>query len=219
VMLLAHLAVAQDIQVVIPLSCVPRSCRGVRVEATVHVNTPLTRIRVYFHSEADPRDYFLDMQQTAGKPDSYFAVLPVVADKIMKVSYFISATDSAGKDYMTDPLTLPVRQDCATHDVNMARDVRDQHDGYAKNLIIGMTDDSQNAEPAGFLCYGVVSEITASGELKPNDSCRMKRKIDPCGLLIPPVAIVAGGAAAVVGIAVLDRHHPKPPRPISNARP
>lgn len=221
-LLSANLAFAQEAQIIshTPLSCVPRSCRGARVEVTVRSTTPLTRVRVLFHSDADARDYFMEMQPVRGAADQYFAVLPVVAESTKSVTYSITAVDANGKTYATETTTAPVMKDCQREEAGLVREVRDQRNEYSKNLVLGMTDANQPAEPVGFRCYGVVSEITASGDLKPNEACRATRRVDPCapGVLVP-AALVAGGAAAAVAIAIIDRDNPKPARPISVARP
>ncbi|HVT03949.1 MAG TPA: hypothetical protein VHL58_11320 [Thermoanaerobaculia bacterium] len=219
VLLSANLTFAQEVQIIsnVPIGCVPGRCRGARIEATVRSTAPVTRVRVLFHSDVDPRDYFLEMQQMSGASDQYFAELPVVAENTKSVTYFIAAVDANGKTYATDPTTAPVTRDCQVADRTGV--ARDQQNQYAKSLVIGMTDGNQPADPMGFRCFGIVSQITVAGDMKPNEACRAKRRIDPCAAVIAPALLVAGGAAAAVAVAIIDKDNPKPGRPISPARP
>jgi hypothetical protein len=212
----SSIAGAQDAPkiAVVPLACVPKTCKGAKIEAQVTSPSPLISVRVLFHSSVDNRDYYMEMKR---KPNSneYFAVLPIVDKQSSSVTYSIMGWDSSGHVYTTDAVTTPVTDRCEVPPL------REEEKRYSHNLVVGIQKSDQPAVPPGFHCYGIVSQVTATGELKPNEECRkatLKAHGDPC--LLPPIAWVAGGAAVAVGGAILEEpKHRTPPRPISVARP
>lgn len=165
------------------LTCVP-SDGNARVKANISAGSPLTSVRLYFRAAQWSRDYYLEMRR--GDAGLFWAVLPVPESGTKAVQYRIVTRDGDGFEASTDSIVVPTDSNCT---VNLT----DEEKRYANNLVIGLTNDQQNAIPDGFKCVGLVSKITVNGELRPNDECRK----------VPAALWITGGAAALVGGGVI----------------
>ncbi|MGH9364906.1 MAG: hypothetical protein ACRD1B_06530 [Thermoanaerobaculia bacterium] len=119
--------------------------------------------RVYFHAEGIKGDHYLEVRHGSG--NQYWAALPLPAEETGAVVYRVVARDAQGREATTGSATALVAASCP------AAPLTDEERMYASNLVIGLTAADQSSLPPGFLCKGIVRQITASGELRPNDAC------------------------------------------------
>jgi hypothetical protein len=174
------------------ITCVPAD-GNVRIAVNVTSSSPITLVRVYFHSVVKTSgDYYLELRQ--GQAGGYWAVLPYPLAETTAVLYRIVVKDADGVETATETFTVPTSSSCV---VTLTGD----ETKYANNLIIGLTSDSQPAIPDGFKCKGVVSKITVAGDLKPNDECRQALLV--AGGAISPAVWIAGGIAAGAGAGAI----------------
>ena len=166
--------------------------------------------QVYFHPPNHGGDHFHDMTKghTGSDADSnlganpspvgdeYWSMLPKVAPGTTNVVFYVMVVDPDGHQHTSPVMTVPVTGDCP--EPKLSNDEKK----YAKNLIEGLTGERQSAVPPGFRCDGIVSFVTANGELKPNEECRK------CACGIFPVEWVAGAALLGGGIVISNRNHP-----------
>jgi len=149
--------------------------------------------QVYFHPPYHGGDHYHEMKH--GNGDEYWSMLPKVAPGTTAVVYYIEVKDAEGHATSSPPVTVPVKPDCP------APDLSNDEKKYAKNLVEGLTGERQSAVPPGFLCDGIVSFITSTGDLKANEECRKCA----CGIL--PIEWVAGAAALGGGVVIYNNNH------------
>lgn len=174
-MLITPAVFAADIQVR-PVPCVS-AAQNPQVLASLASTT--RSARVYFKAEGQTAEYYLDMRH--GENGSWFAFMPMPEAATHAIVYRVVPTDDKGLQSSSAALTTNVAAACAPQ--NLTADEQ----RIALNLAVGLTSDSQSPVPTGFQCRGVVSYITASGKLKPNNECRRI------------LAAAAGGAGAGAG--------------------
>jgi hypothetical protein len=141
------------------------------VVATFNLPDSVTSARVYFRRDGQASDYFLEMRR--GDHDRYWAVLPSPEETGNFVLYRIVGRDGSGNTATTAPIKAPVSSTCV---VNLTA----EESRAARNIVLGLTVASQNQNPTGFGCEGIVGQISPGGEL---------RSVTPC-------RVVAGGKAA-----------------------
>ena len=169
-------------------ACVPAE-GNVKVSADIKSSSPITQARVYFHSAARKTgDYYLEMRQ--GEAGNYWAFLPYPVSETTAVQYRIVARNADGPETATETYTVPTASSCQLT-------LTGEETRYANNLVVGFTSDAQPAVPDGFRCKGIVSKITAAGELKPCEECR-----DVLGAGGAAAGAAAGGAVASAGAPV-----------------
>jgi hypothetical protein len=226
-LLSASAALAQDRPTIEqqPLTCIPTHCGRARVVATVHSTAAPRFVRVYFRAADQPGEYYVEMKKGAG--DTYWAVFPAVADSTSGVSYRVVARDEKGAESSTEAISVPTTSGCAGASLTA------EENGYASNVALGLTTADASPVPAGFRCAGIVSQVSATGEVvSPNENCRqvvMANADESCVTRRPKVAVytpaqaavfAAGGAAlAVAGGAATYKHNQGSQKPISTARP
>jgi hypothetical protein len=149
--------------------------------------------QVYFHPPYHGGDHYHEMKK--GDGGVYWSMLPKVAPGTTGVVYYIEVRDADGHATTSPPFTVPVKPDCP------APDLSSDEKKYAKNLVEGLTAERQSAVPPGFLCDGIVSFITSSGDLKANEECRKCS----CGFF--PVEWVAGAALVGGGVVIYNNNH------------
>lgn len=182
-----------------PLDCVPKEVNA-KVTARITGPSAIASGRVYFRTEAKGRDNYLEMRHDSDH--QYWAVLPLPAGGTEAVVYRIVAQDANGQEATTEVVTAPVTTSCP------ATPLTDEERRYASHLVIGLTAADQLGLPTGFLCKGIVSQITASGQLQPNGACLRK------------ALTVARTAAAEPGpVWTYGTRSPSLENPVSSARP
>jgi len=168
------------------LTCIPGDAQA-KLVCDVTPSASLDFVRVYFHSNAYKDDYFVEMRRGAG--DRFFAVLPWEDAAVTKaVTYRIVVKAGDGTESSTEPVNVPVSGNCPVS-------LSDDEKGYASNLVVGLTTATQPLVPEGFLCKGIVSLITANGELTSHEDCRRV-------LAAAAAAAAAGAAGAGTSTAV-----------------
>lgn len=178
---------------------------------TAHVDAKPASVRVYFRQTGDPcGEYYVDMRPSPADPTLYSAVLPLVTPDATSITYQVRA--QGVKETAAEAMTVPVTGTCIAPPLS-AEDLR-----AAKAIALGLTSPTQHAAPCHFKCNGVTSVITAAGELKPNDECRLLL----AGRIRPwyqtPEALVLVGAGAVGTVLILNPPNgrgapPSPARP------
>jgi len=148
-----------------PITVTPISCvaPGMNAKVVARTATPLKAARAYFTAFPQQAEYYVDMHLATD--GSYWAVLPQVEPLTRSFSYRVVTTDPGGKQVSSPVMTATTAASCTAM-------LSTQEQQYANNLTLGKITDSQSSVPAGFTCRGIVSVITAAGQLKPNDECR-----------------------------------------------
>ena len=198
-----------------PLACLSPDTP---TKITAHVDGQPASVRVYFHAIGQNcGEYYVDMHRDAKDPSLYTAILPVPAPDADVVMYQIRAKAIGGAETANAPVAATVRKDCVAP-VLSAADAQ-----AAQSIVLGLTQPSQKSTPCKFSCNGITNYITASGDLKPNEDCRlMLASLAGHGATPPwyrtPAAEIAAGAVvgAGVGLALENgRNHraPSPARP------
>jgi hypothetical protein len=169
------------------LACIAHDANA---RITAHVEGRPTSVRVYFHQAGDAcGEYYVDMRPSPKDPTEYSAVLPIVSNDATSVTYQVRVQNAGAKEIAAEEMTAGVSANCLAPPLS-ADDAR-----AAKAIALGLTSSTQHAAPCKFKCTGVVSVITASGQLKPNDECRLLI----AGLAKPWWATPAGIAGASAG--------------------
>ncbi|MEO6327246.1 MAG: hypothetical protein ABIT01_11375 [Thermoanaerobaculia bacterium] len=160
-------------------------------------------VRVYFRytgkaAEADleteanvaseDKNPYSYMEMRQGDNGLYWAVLPKPEDRTTSVQYRIVAADGENLRTSSDLFTIPIRTDCP---VNLSDDEKK----FATNLVVGLTIPEQTFVPKGFLCDGIVGQITVTGELKPAECTRKVGAI----WFAAAAAGLAGGGVVITG--------------------
>ncbi len=185
---------------------IPRSGNA-RITASVPPGTAVSSARVYFRAEQEKTEYYLEMRAADG--GQYWAILPRAASETKNGVYRIAVKDADGVEGSTPLRTVAVSGSTKS-------ELTEEEKRYANNLVIGQTEPNVPGLPPGWECIGVISIITAAGELKPNADCRI-------AALIPPGVWVAAGAVAAGAVIVStssDGGDPvSPSRPAARATP
>lgn len=190
------------------LACIPRDANA---KVTARVEGKPSSVRLYFHQTDDAcGDYYVDMRSTPQDPTLYTAILPLVASDAKAVTYQVHVQNPGGKEILGDAMSIPVSGNC----VAPALTPDDLH--AASAIAVGLTQPKQSPVPCHFKCNGIVSYITVSGELKPNEECRLLMAGKPKAWYQKPgneVAIGAGVAGAAILAGSSHHHHHPPPSP------
>ncbi len=186
------------------------ACIGHKTNAriTAHVEGNPASVRVYFRQEGDPcGDYYVDMRPSPEDPSLYSAVLPLVTPDATAITYQVKVFGAGAKEIDAEPMTVLVSDNCTAPPLS-PEDLR-----AAKTIALGLTKETQHAAPCHFKCDGVLSVITASGQLKPNDECRLllAGKLKPWYLT--PAALALAGAGAGVLVFTPSNRPSSPPSP------
>lgn len=199
--------------------CIPDRCRTPKLIARVTSPERVDSVVLRFRGRDEGDEYFTMMRPSAENPELYWGYLPVPkAGELEFVEYVVEATDSTGVKSRTGVYTVEVSEGCQVDEPT------DEEKRIAQNLVVGLTRAGQPTVPPGFRCAGIVSTLTAGGDLLPNEECRRSRAAhgddSACPILwLKPTAIAVG--AAGVGVVLVDS--PKKPVeelvPISPARP
>jgi len=215
---LAFLAGLQSLSAAPAITHTPLACLSAETNARIvaHVEGQPSSVRVYFHAigQTSCGEYYVDMRRDAKDPTLYTAVLPIPTLEADVVMYQIRAKVSGGNETAIAPVAATVRKDCALPPLAGA-DLQ-----AAQSLVLGLTQPSQKPVPCRFLCKGITNYITAAGEMKPNEECRLLLAgLAGKGSAVPwyrtPAAEVAAGAVvgAALGVAIDDGRNHRPPSP------
>ena len=169
-----------------PIACVAPAMNS---RVTAQMAKPVQTARVYFKATG-ATEYYVDMQKTM--EGGYSAVLPQIEPKTSSFTYRVVTIDANGAQTSSPLMTANASSSCPSANMS-ASDQR-----YASNLVLGLVADGQSAVPPGFTCKGIVSQITARGELKPNDECRrvLAAALPGAGAAAGTAGSAATGAAA-----------------------
>lgn len=183
------------------IPCIPEEGNG---KVLVRVSSPggIGSVRIYFRytgkaaekdlvtesavADEDKNPYsFLEMRQ--GQGGDYWAVLPKTEGRTTAVQYRIVSSDGENLKSSSDLFTVPVQKSCSAG-------LNEDEKKYATNLVIGLTIPEQSFVPKGFLCDGIVSQITVKGDLKPAEC---GRKV--AAIWLAAAAAGLAGAGVVIG--------------------
>jgi hypothetical protein len=186
------------------IPCIPDRMNA-RIVVRVTGLSGIGSVRVYFRytgkaaeddlkSEAavasEDKNPYSYMEMRQAENGLFWAVLPKPEDRITAVQYRIVATDGENLRTTSDLFTIPIRTDCP---VNLSDDEKK----FAVNLVVGLTVAEQTFVPKGFLCDGIVGQITVTGELKPAECTQKVGAIwvaaAAAGLAGAGVVVVTGG--------------------------
>lgn len=168
---------------------VPCATPGVNPRVTAQIPASLTngyRPRVFFRANGQTAEYYVEMQR--GANGMWWAILPAVDTGTASITYRVGALDSSKNWVTSAPITTPTSATCPT--VTLTPEEQRQ----AQNIVLGMTT-TQPPVPTGFSCRGVVSVITADGQMRPATECRAV--LAAAGA--PGAGAAAPGAAAATG--------------------
>ena len=154
------------------------------------------------------------MRPSPQDPSTYTALLPLVAKDATSITYQVKIGGAGAKEIAAEPMTAVVSGNC------MAPPLSPDELKAAKSIALGLTQATQRSVPCQFKCNGVVSYITAAGDLKPNDECRLVLAGKGKPWYQSPAALASAGAGAI-GAAGLALHSTSNGRgnPPSPARP
>lgn len=201
-------AVAQTFSLTVP-NCAPTRGNSV-INLSATPETGWSSVRTYFRKEGSKEFYYVEMRSTGrGK---YWAALPRPEESTTTVEVQMAVRDAEGKETRTPLQKLPVTASCPLN-------LTPEQNGYAQNLVVGETVPSQAGQVvAGFTCDGVISRIDASGNLKPDDSCRRVLMAAAAAAadeesrrrILPLIILGAGGAALIKQKEPPEASQPRP---------
>jgi hypothetical protein len=169
-----------------PIGCV---APAMNPRVTAQMANPVRTARVYFKATG-ATEYYVDMQGTM--QGGYSAILPQLDSTTSSFTYRVVTTDASGAQTSSPAMTASASASCPPASLS-AGDQR-----YASNLVLGLTAEGQVGVPLGFTCKGIVSVITARGEMRPNDECRRVLAAAAAGAAGAAGAGAAGAAGAAV---------------------
>ena len=214
---LAVLAVVSSLSAAPTITHTPLACLSPDTNAkiTAHVDGQPASVRVYFHAIGQTcGEYYVDMRRGDKDPTLYSAILPIPTADADVVMYQIRAKASGGGETAIAPVAATVRKECIAPALSAA-DAQ-----AAQSLVLGLTQPSQKPVPCKFRCNGVTNYITAAGDLKPNEECRLLlASLAGHGPASPwyrtPAAEVAAGAfiGASAGFAIENGKNNRAPSP------
>jgi hypothetical protein len=218
---LAFLVGVQSLAAAPTITHTPLACLSAETNAriTAHVEGQPSSVRVYFHAigQTSCGEYYVDMRRDARDPTLYTAILPIPTPDADVVMYQIRAKVSGGAETAIAPVAATIRKEC-TLPALAGPDLQ-----AAQSIVLGFTQASQKPVPCRFRCNGLTNYITAAGEMKPNEECRLLLAgLAGKGPALPwyrtPAAEIAAGAVVGAGTGLaLDngRNHraPSPARP------
>jgi hypothetical protein len=118
---------------------------------------------VYFKAAGQTLEYYVDMRRA--NDGTMWAMIPAPLPETKSFTYRIVTTDNRGGQASSFLMTAATASSCA-------ESLTGPEQQAASNMVIGLTNASQPAVPTGFQCRGVVSYITTTGEMRPNEECR-----------------------------------------------
>ncbi|SRR5581483_792558 len=197
-----------------PLACLSPD-NYTKITAKVEGNP--ASVRVYFHAVGQTcGEYFVEMRRDPKDPTRYSAIIPIPAKDADVVLYQIKAKTAGGNEVAGPPVAATVKKECP------AQTLSNDDLQAAKGIVLGLTQSTQKSTPCKFRCDGLTHYTTASGDLKPNDECRLLLANLAKGGAGKPWYATTGGevAAGFVGAGALGfaieqnrGHNQNPPSP------
>lgn len=172
----------------VPISCVSAAA-PVRVAANVPADA--ASAKVYFKAAGQTLEYYSDMRRAAD--GSMWAFIPAPEPTTKSFTYRVVSTDAKGVQTSSALLTANTAASCP------AQTLSADEQRASNAMIMGLTAANQSAVPTGFQCKGIVSYITASNELRPNDECRRKLAGAQPGAAQPGAAQPGASQTGAVG--------------------
>lgn len=177
------------------------NCAPTRGNSVINLSTTpesgWSSVRTYFRKTGSPEFYYVEMR-SAGR-GKYWAALPRPEETTTTVEVQMAVRDAEGKESRTPIQKVPVTTSCSLS-------LSPEQYGFAQNLVVGETSPGQTGQVvAGFLCDGVISRIDASGNLKPDESCRRIEMLQAAAAAdeenrrrLIPLIILGGGGIAII---------------------
>jgi hypothetical protein len=221
VLSLALLLGVQPLSAATTITHTPLACLSPETNTKIvaHVDGQPASVRVYFHAIGQTcGEYYVDMRRDPKDLALYTAIMPIPALDADVVMYQIRAKGATGPETAIAPVAATVRKECTTPALSAA-DMQ-----AAQSIVLGLTQPNQKPTPCKFACNGVTNYITAAGDMKPNEECRLLLAgLAGHGPTPPwyrtPEAEFAAGAVVGAGVGlILDNDH-RNHRPPSPARP
>lgn len=160
-MLVAPALVAADVPAVTPALC---ASPAEPVKIVSYVPTDSVWSKVYFKAAGQQLEYYVPMRRAAD--GSMWAFIPAPELTTKSFQYRVVSMDSKGVQSSSTVATAATVLSCPAPTLTAAEQ------RAASNIVIGLTSPGQPAVPTGFRCKGVVSYITANGEMRNNYECR-----------------------------------------------
>jgi hypothetical protein len=170
----------------------PIACASSMAPAKVTAKVPTSSVaKVYFKAAGEQTEYYVDMRRA---PDgTMWAFIPSPAPSTPSFTYRVVSTDLSGHQLSGPLMTATTAAQCP------AQALTPTEQSASMNMVIGLITATQSAVPPGFLCRGIVSYITAKGELRPNDECRRLLAGAQPGAATTGTAAGSSGASAGAG--------------------
>ncbi len=205
----AALPAAPEVFTLIVPDCAPTRGNSV-ISLSTTPETGWSSVRTYFRKTGSPDYYFVEMR-SAGR-GKYWAALPRPEESTATLDVQMAVRDVEGKESRSPVQKLPVTTSCSLS-------LSPEQVGFAQNLVVGETSPSQTGQVVvGFLCDGVISRIDASGNLKPDESCRRMEMLAAAAAadeesrrrLIPLIILGGGGVALISHKDPPEASQPRP---------
>jgi hypothetical protein len=183
-------AVTPEITPTFP-TCVSAGDNAV-VEVKLRPEGGWASVRLYFKANGSSDYYFLEMRALGN--GKYFAVIPRPLSSTSGVDMYVEVRDGDWVGTKSVVKTESTSGGCSAK-------LNEEQKKLAGNLVVGETNDAQRgAQVFGFECEGIVSRIDVKGVLRPDELCRWVAIAGavPTGILIPALAVGAGGAAVII---------------------
>jgi hypothetical protein len=177
------------------------------INLSIRPESGWSSVRTYFRKSGSPDFYYVELR-SAGQ-GKYWAALPRPEESTVTVEVQMAVRDAEGKESRTPIQNVPVTTSCSWS-------LSPEQYGFAQNLVVGETSPSQTGQViAGFLCDGVISRIDASGNLKPDESCRRVEMLKAAAAsdrprLIPLIILGGGGVALIKHKEPPEASQPRP---------
>jgi hypothetical protein len=147
--------------------------------------------RAYFKAVGQVPEYYVDLHRA--NDGSMWAFLPSPLPTTKSFTYRVISKNAKGQEVSSLLFLTTTSATCPPHKINA------NEQAAASNLVIGLTTQNQPPVPAGFSCRGVVSYITATGDLKPNEECRRLAALGEGGTGTPAATGGTPGTATTAG--------------------
>jgi hypothetical protein len=171
-----------------PPTCIATGANSV-VKTQLKPENGWASVRAYFRAGGETDWYFMEMRATGN--GGFFAVLPKPLGSTKAVDIQIHVRDADSLVTRGPIGTVKTAGSCPGT-------LSEEEKKYAANLVGGETVEKQHGkEIVGFECGGVVSRIDVQGAIRPDDVCR-RAILVTSPLLIPALAVGAGGAAVII---------------------
>ena len=143
----------------------PIACASSMAPVKVTTRVPASSVaKVYFKAAGQQIEHYVDLRRASD--GTMWAFIPSPAPSTPSFTYRVVSTDLSGHQVSGALMTATTAARCP------AQVLTPTEQSASMNMVIGLITATQSAVPPGFLCRGIVSYITAKGELRPNDECR-----------------------------------------------